>query len=199
MARQELDKGSKWLIQKHGNSVLFLGGWRDVEHYRPLQAELVQQVRLPDGLLEVWTKGQRRPGWVLLEVATYPDKRVLKQIRDDLFLSALHLGELPELLVLVLSPKGQVRVPAQHVWQSARGTTKVAGEWHVVELWKLPSDELLAANDVGLIPWVLLTQSQSRPELLLGQCRDRIQAQGASRRAAEPVRGFPNFRPVAFP
>lgn len=177
MPRQVLDKGSKWMIQKHGNSVLFLGGWRDVQRYRPLQAELVQQVRLPDGLLEVWTKGQRQPGRVLLEVATYPDKRVPKQIRDDLFLSALHLGELPEMLVLVLHPKGQVRVPAQQVWQSARGTTKVAGEWQVVELWKVRSEELLAANDVGLIPWVPLTHYQGKPETLLEQCRDRIEAQ----------------------
>ena len=46
---------------------------RQVQRYRTLQAELVQQVRLPDGLLEVWTQGQRRPDHYLLEVATYPD------------------------------------------------------------------------------------------------------------------------------
>jgi hypothetical protein len=175
MARQELDKGSKWLIQKHGNSVLFLGGWRDVQRSRPLQAELVQQVRLPDGLLEVWAQGQRKPQRILLEAATYPDKRVLRQIRDDLFLSALHLGELPELLVLVLHPKGQAQVPNQHVWQSPKGRTKLAGEWNRVELWKLPAEELLAVPDVGLTPWIVLTEYQGPPEILLEKCRDRIQ------------------------
>ena len=38
----EYDKSSKWLIQKHGNGILYLGGVRKVHSWRPLQAELVQ-------------------------------------------------------------------------------------------------------------------------------------------------------------
>lgn len=42
-----------------------------------------------------------------------------------------------------------------------------------------PCEELLAANDVGLIPWVPLTQFDGPPEPLLHQCRQRIDEQAA--------------------
>jgi len=48
----EYDKSSKWLIQHHGDSILRLGGVRDIVAWRPLQAELVQSRRLPDGFIE---------------------------------------------------------------------------------------------------------------------------------------------------
>src|SRR5439155_26645139 len=44
-------------------------------------------------------------------------------------------------------------------------------------LWKLPAEELLAAGDVGLIPWVPLTQYAGPPEVPLQQCRERIDQQ----------------------
>jgi hypothetical protein len=56
---QEYDKSSKWLIQHHGDSILRLAGVRDIVAWRPLQAELVQPRRLPDGLIEVRLLGGR--------------------------------------------------------------------------------------------------------------------------------------------
>jgi hypothetical protein len=47
----------------------------------------------------------------------------------------------------------------------------------VVELWTLAAEDLLAANDVGLIPWVPLTQYAGPPEVLVQQCRERIDRQ----------------------
>jgi predicted transposase YdaD len=47
----------------------------------------------------------------------------------------------------------------------------------VVELWTLAAEDLFAANDVGVIPWVPLTQYQGPPETLLEQCRQRIEEQ----------------------
>ena len=38
------------------------------------------------------------------------------------------------------------------------GETRVRVDWRIVELWKVPADELLAAGDPGLIPWVPLTR-----------------------------------------
>ena len=43
-------------------------------------------------------------------------------------------------------------------------------------LWELEAETLLAADDVGLIPWVPLTRSSLPPEELLTQCRDRLAA-----------------------
>src|SRR5579871_3933762 len=111
MARHERDKSSKWLLQRHGNSILYLGGIRNVQRCRALQAEMVQPRRLPDGLLEVTLRGQSRPDYFLVEVATYPEKRVLDQALNDLMLAKQHLGHLPELLVLVLREKGRWQVP----------------------------------------------------------------------------------------
>ena len=75
MPHYQYDKNTKWLIRKHGDSVLYLGGIRQVRRWRALQTELVQPNKLPDGLLEVYFQGRSGPDYFLLEVATYPEKR----------------------------------------------------------------------------------------------------------------------------
>ena len=44
----------------------------------------------------------------------------------------------------------------------------------VVELWTIPAVDLLAAGDVGLIPWVPLAQFDGPPEPIFQECRSRI-------------------------
>jgi hypothetical protein len=46
--------------------------------------------------------------------------------------------------------------------------------WKAVKLWTIPAEELLAAGDVGLIPWVPLARFDGRPEPLFRKCRARI-------------------------
>ena len=77
----EYDKSSKWLIQHHGDSILRLAGVQDVVAWRPLQAELVQPAQLPDGVLEV--EFADRKELFVLEVATYPEQRLLEQTLRD--------------------------------------------------------------------------------------------------------------------
>jgi hypothetical protein len=108
MPRHEFDRSSKYLVQRQGKGILWLGGARDVHLCCALHAELVQPRRLPDGLLEVFFRGRSTPDHVLVEVATYAEKRVLKQALDDLTLAYQQLGTLPELLMLVLRPRGAV-------------------------------------------------------------------------------------------
>jgi hypothetical protein len=177
MPRHTFDKRSKWLVQRHGQAILFLGGARGVRRCRALQAEVVQPRQLPDGLLEVLFQGRKKPDHVLVEVATHPEKRVPKQVLDDLLLTYAQLRVLPELLTLVLHPRGQFRVSGKQELQSRLQWSKLTWEWKVVELWTLPAEELLTAGDVGLIPWVPLTHFQGPPEALLEQCRQRIEQQ----------------------
>lgn len=167
MREQPFDKSSKWMIRHHGRGLLYLGGARDVVRCRALQAELVQPRKLPDGLLEVYFRGRTKPGYVLLEVATYPEKRVADQALDDLKLAEQFLRTLPDLLILVLHPKGKYRVPDRHERRGPLGWSHLAGGWKVVNLWEVSADDLLAAGDVGLIPWVPLTKFDGPPEPLL--------------------------------
>jgi hypothetical protein len=44
-------------------------------------------------------------------------------------------------------------------------------------LWTIPAEQLLALNDLGLIPWLPLTQFDGPPESLLRRCRELIDQQ----------------------
>jgi len=173
------DISGKWLIQHHGDSMLRLGGVRDIVSWRSLQAEVVHPGRLPDGLLEVQIAGQSRPDVFLLELETYPDKSLAEQVLRNQLLVYLDRGVFPEALALILHPKprGQFRVPAEMGLQSRLGFSELRARWRVVELWTLSAEELLAASDVGLIPWVPLTQYPGPPEALLQRCRESIDQQ----------------------
>jgi hypothetical protein len=173
--RPSSDKSSKWLIERHGNAILYLGGARGVRSWTAVQPELVQPSKLPDGLVRATLAGEKGPHYFLLEIATYAEKRVPEQVFGDLILSYQHLKTLPEVLVLVLRPKGQYRVEGQRGARSKLGWAKLVGGWKVVELWTVPAEELLAAGDVGLVPWAALAQFEGQPESLLKRCRERIE------------------------
>jgi hypothetical protein len=175
--QQPFDIGSKYLVQRQARALLLLGGAKGVRSVKALQAEMVRQRQLPDGLLEVHFEKEKEPDHVLIEVATYPEKRALTQALDDLMLARSHLkGKLPELLMLVLCPKGKFRIAGKHAIESRLGWSKLACEWHVVELWTLPAEELLALGDVGVVPFVPLARYDGQPEELLERCRERIEA-----------------------
>ena len=44
-----------------------------------------------------------------------------------------------------------------------------------MELWAVPAEELLQAGDVGLVPWILLTDFTDPPEQMIERCRDLIE------------------------
>lgn len=68
-------------------------------------------------------------------------------------------------------------MPAAVERVSELGTATLQLRWRVVELWNLTAEELLATNDVGLVPWVPLTQFAGPPEPILQACRARIDQQ----------------------
>jgi hypothetical protein len=81
---------------------------------------------------------------------------------------------MPEVLTLVLHPGG--RKPIQGVAEmiSPQGWTRLHLRWKAIELWKIPAAELLAANDLGLIPWVPVAKIDGPPESIFRECRARI-------------------------
>jgi hypothetical protein len=130
---------------------------------------------LPDGLLEVRLQGEPQDDLFLLEVATYPERRGAAQLTRGLMLVYLDRGELPEAVTLVLRPKGKYRVPSRRSLRSRHGLSSCSLKWRVVELWTLPAEQLLEAHDVGLIPWVPLTDFADPPETVIQRCRDAIE------------------------
>jgi hypothetical protein len=170
----EYDKSSKWLIEHHGDSILRLAGVRGILSWRALQAELVQSRRLPDGMIEARLRRHTKPVRFVLEISTYPYRRLSKQAVDAAALAYLDGGELPEVLTLVLhpgrraGPTGAVDLASPHGW------TRWHVEWKLIELWTIPATELLAANDLGLIPWVPLSKIDGSPEPIFRECRARV-------------------------
>lgn len=169
------DKSSKWLIEHHGDSILRLAGATNIVSWRPLPPEQVQLGQLPDGLLEVQFAADSEPTLVLLELATFPERRVFEQIQRDIAMVYLARRILPEALVVVFHPKGQFRVQAAQQLESPQGWTRWDTSWRVVELWSLSAEALLASGDLGLVPWAPLAATTATAEQMLQSCRDSIE------------------------
>jgi hypothetical protein len=170
----DYDKSSKWLIQHHGDSILRLAGVRDIASWISLQAEPVLARRLPDGLIDVRTHGEDEADPYVVEIASYPEARVANQAIDDIVLVHLDRPVLPEVIVLFLHPRGNVEAAGSAELRSRRGWTSLHVSWRIVKLWDVPAADLLAAGDIGLVPWVPLAQFDGPPETLFRECRARI-------------------------
>jgi hypothetical protein len=97
-----------------------------------------------------------------------------------LLLVYLSRGEVPNVLVLVLRPRGQVRVPDQALRSGSDGLTALEARWRVVELWTVPAEPVLAAADPGMMPWVPLMQTSEPPETVRRRCREVIDRHAAA-------------------
>ena len=97
-----------------------------------------------------------------------------EQALRDLLLVYLVRGEVANVLVLVLRPKGQLRVPDHARRPSSDAATELGGRWRVVELWTIPAEPVLATADPGMMPWVPLMQAAEPPEIVLRRCREVI-------------------------
>lgn len=172
--RQVKDRTAKWLLSHHGDSILRLAGIRGFLSCRPAAAELVAPRRWPDGILEVqYPEG---PDLVLVEIESYPDKDVDRQIAEDLEIVHLERGATPEVVCLILMPKGNLKAEGTATRRSKSGSTSVTATWPVVNLWEIDAESLLAENDPGLIPWVPLARTNRPRDEVLLECRDRLAA-----------------------
>ena len=185
MARQRYDIGSKWMLHNQGKGVLQVGGLERVRRCEPMPGEIVQNRRYPDGLLQVFLANDPKPHYALIEIATYPERRALKQALDDVTLAYSALDQLPEMLMLVLRPKGRFRIAGTHTIQSKLRLSRLQVEWRTVELWTLSAAEFLAAGDVGVIPWVPLMQFDGPAQSLLERCADKIERVAPAKERAD--------------
>ena len=135
--------------------------------------------------MRAFLENDPKPHHVLVEMATYPEKRALKQALDDLTLAYSVLGHLPELLMLVLRPKGKFRISGEHEIRSELGMSRLEVRWRVVELWTLSAERFLVEADVGILPWVPLMQMKSPPEAILEQCAGRIEREAPPRQQGD--------------
>ena len=118
--------------------------------------------------------GDAEPDIFILEIATYPDERVPSQAVRDTALVYLDRDIVPDVIVLFFHSKGNVEAAASATLRSRRGLTKWNLSWKAVKLWEVSTEQLLAAGDVGLIPWVPLANFDGPPEPIVRRCRDRI-------------------------
>jgi len=81
---------------------------------------------------------------------------------------------LPEVVVLFLYPKAKAKALDAINLISPQGLTNLKFSWRIAKLWEVPAQELLAADEIGLIPWVSLTKFKGPPEPNIRQCRARI-------------------------
>lgn len=171
------DASSKWLIQHHGAAIVRLAGLPRPRSWKAVQPEVVQPRKTPDGLLELEFDDRPKPVRCVIEIATYAKPDLMEQLERDALLVFLDHRVLPDVIAVVLHPGGGYRVPSAIERTSDLGMAMLRLQWRVVELWNLAADDLLAANDVGLIPWVPLTQFSAPPEQMLKICRERIDQQ----------------------
>ena len=172
--RQKYDAGSKWLIQHFAGALLRLAGVPDVASWAALPGELVQSRQLPDGLVQARLAGRPDPVLFLIEINTYPENRVAGELLDDVLLTYLDRRVIPEVVTLVLSPKGNVRVAPDLRLLSPLGGTALEVRWRVIEMWTILVTDFLPVTDPGLAPWVPLMRTDGPPEPVLRQCRDAI-------------------------
>jgi hypothetical protein len=199
MARQRYDISSHWLLHNQGQGALLVGGIRGVRRIDPKPGEIAQVRKYPDGLLRVYFAGERKPHHILVEVATYAEERALKQALDDLTLAYSALGYLPELLMLVLRPKGSLRIGGKHEVRSKMGLSRLAVEWKPVELWTLSAEEFLAQGDASVVPWVTLMDFSGPPETLLERCARKIEREAHPQDRANLLAVSQVLAPLRFP
>ncbi len=177
MARDRKDRSVSWFMAHHGGSLLRLAPVSPFVSWRAGPTVLAFPKQVPDGLLDVTFADKAAPDPFLIEIEAYPEQDTLAQIRKDVAMVLLTRGVVPDVLLLVLRPKGNLTIQPEQIVHSARGLTALHLRVHVVNLWTVPAEELLAAGDVGLIPWVPLAHYDGSPEALLRQCRERIDQQ----------------------
>ncbi len=87
----------------------------------------------------------------------------------------LEFKKLPEVITIILKPRGIYEVEGMAELVSFRAKSRLRWSWEVIELWKIKANELLEQRDVGVLPWIALTEIEGDPEPVFRECRRRIE------------------------
>jgi len=128
---QDKDRSAKWLLGKHGDALLRLAGITGFTKWEHAPAEVVAPRRSLDGLFKLTFPGEREPRLVIVEIESYADSTADRQVLDDIMLVALEHRRLPEVVSLILKPKGEVAVNGRDEGPARRGKceSSARGRW----------------------------------------------------------------------
>ena len=115
----------------------------------------------------------------MLELATYPEPRILQQALRDMALVYLDRDVVPEVLVVVLHPGGTSGPPGRLICR-APGLGAPAGVVAGRGAVERAGRGIARGRRLGLIPWVPLAKFDGPPEAILRRCRARIDAEAAA-------------------
>ncbi len=168
------DRSAKYLIERHGDAIMKLAALPPFTAWRAVANEQVAPRRTPDGLLEVQFADHPRPTPVVIEVESRSSADNARQMAEALSLVFLTHGVWPDGILLVLDGPREPAPDETVTLTAAGGTSGAAIRWRTVRVWQLQADDVFAANDVGLLPLVPLTQSTLPSADLMARCRAEI-------------------------
>jgi len=184
---QPNDRGSKRLIEEFGASILRLAGVTGFTSWRAVANELVAPRRTPDGLIEADFPGREESTLFVVEIESDEARTNARQVYEDIQMAYLTRGVVPEVIFVVLRPKGRVVSAGEFAIESPSGAVRATASWPVVRPYLMDAEDLFAANDVGLIPWATLAQTTQPPDDFIRRCRDTIVANTPDDRARKDL------------
>ena len=173
---QDKDRSAKWLLTHYGDALLRLAGITGFSSWKHRPAEVVAPRRILDGLFELRYPGEDEPTYVLVEIEAYPNRDADRQILDDIAVVLLEYRQVPEVVCLILKPRGQMAQAGRLQRESRSGQVQLAARWPVVQLWQIDAEEIFASGELGLVPLVPLTRMTRDPNEVYADCLMRLQA-----------------------
>src|SRR5262249_17905556 len=113
------------MIHHHGGAILRLAGVTGFLSWRAARGEGGHPRKTPDGLLEVFYEGRAAPDRFVVEISTYPERELDEQVLRDVALVLADRRVLPEVVSLVLQPRGTYRVTGEQRVASRLGNTEL--------------------------------------------------------------------------
>jgi hypothetical protein len=175
--RDAKDRSIGFLVSKFPKALLRLAGVEGVKTCVPQMNSLSVPKRIPDGLLAVSFEKEKAPVLFLLEATTYPDADEERQVLEDVAMVLLSSKVIPEVISIVLAPKGNAQMLGSMQRSSLLGTTTLSCTWKIVEMWKIEAEALLELGEAQLLPLLPLCKSKETPEAIVAQTNERIQTQ----------------------
>jgi hypothetical protein len=134
LARDRKDRSVSWYMAHLGGSLLRLAPVGPFVAWRAAQTVLAFPKQVPDGLLDVTFADKPTPDPFLIEIEVYPEQETLEQIRKDVAMVLLTRDVVPDVLLLVLRPRGNLSLGPEQTVASARGLTELRLRIHAVNL-----------------------------------------------------------------